>query len=190
MTAHWNSEAGRARGCDKVRRCDGGVYTGADGAMVAILLHVDKDGFMRILRYYRRNEAGTGSYHLRRCGSRSGTQPPLAAPVECPESGKVSSRRDAWILCSTRGYRVLCLIGQRRCDCQNQLPNPAGIGFDHRLPRFAGERLLKLRHVLHHAINAQFGRRVGIGLRLEPYRFIALIRAPDLAEGQEKTLLG
>jgi hypothetical protein len=50
------------------------------------------------------------------------------------------------------------------------LPHPAGVGLGHRLAGLAGERLLELRHVLHHAVDAEFRRRVRVGLHLQAQR--------------------
>ena len=43
------------------------------------------------------------------------------------------------------------------------LPDPAGVLPHHRLARLAAARLLELRHVLHHAVDAVLARRVRVG---------------------------
>src|ERR1035437_6392270 len=69
------------------------------------------------------------------------------------------------------------------------LPDPADVGLGHRLAGLAGKRLLELRHVLHHAVDAEFRRRVLVGGYLEAQRLLAFVRAPNLTEGEEKALL-
>src|ERR1035437_5458081 len=69
------------------------------------------------------------------------------------------------------------------------LPDPADVGLGHRLARLAGERLLELRHVLHHAVDAEFRRRVRVGGHLQAQRLLAIVGAPHLAERKEEALL-
>ena len=62
------------------------------------------------------------------------------------------------------------------------LPNMAGVLRHHRLPRLAAPRLLKLRHVLDHAVHAILPRRMRIGQHPHARHFRTPLLAPHSPE--------
>src|SRR5579863_7473883 len=60
----------------------------------------------------------------------------------------------------------------------------------HRLSRFAAPRLLKLWHVLHHAIHAILPRRVRIGKHGRTRDLRTPLLAPHTSKSKKETLLG
>ena len=83
----------------------------------------------------------------------------------------------------TRGMHAAGqMAGIARSVSDYVLPDAAGVVSAIGCAGLAGKRLLELGHVLHHAVHAELGGRVRIGLHLQAQRFLALVGAPDLAE--------
>src|SRR6266853_283467 len=68
-------------------------------------------------------------------------------------------------------------------------PNVAGVLCHHGLACFAAPGLLKLRHVLYHAVHAILARRVWIGKHSQPRNLRTPLLAPYSPESQEEALL-
>src|SRR5258707_5059676 len=69
-------------------------------------------------------------------------------------------------------------------------PNVAGVFSNHRLTGFTSPSLLKLRHVLHHAIDSKLSRRVRIGSDLQARILWTALLAPYAPKSEEETLRG
>src|ERR1039458_1844542 len=69
------------------------------------------------------------------------------------------------------------------------LPDPAGLGPDHRLSCLAREGFGEFRHVTHYAVNAILFRGMRVGDGVGALAFGALVAAIPLREADEKTLL-
>src|SRR5437870_1850629 len=65
---------------------------------------------------------------------------------------------------------------------QPHLPHAASLGTHHRVGRLATERLLKLGHVLEHAIHAILARRMRVHCRAHARCLLTHVFAPDLGE--------
>jgi hypothetical protein len=70
------------------------------------------------------------------------------------------------------------------------LPNPAGIGANHRLASLAVPGLLELRHVFNHALYAVFSRRMRIDAEQQAGKLRPPLFAPHPRESQKIPLLG
>src|SRR4051794_1261882 len=69
------------------------------------------------------------------------------------------------------------------------LPNPASVLRNHRLPGLAAPGLLKLRHILHHAVHAILSRRMRIRQDPHPRHLRTPLLTPHSPESQEEPLL-
>jgi hypothetical protein len=68
------------------------------------------------------------------------------------------------------------------------LPDVAGVDRHHRLAGLAPKSLAEFRHVLHHAVHAEFARGVRIGLDLQAKLLGPSISTPALPMPQEELL--